>query len=88
MMPASKRLIKFGEHVAPLNPLRIGLNYQDQYYVDYEDCYVKDGITLIGLYGVGDSIEDACEDYLEKIIGKILVFNPTGEDRRKEVFAL
>ena len=88
VLPASKRLIKFEDNVASLNELQVTLNCNDQFNVEYEDSFVKDGIALIGVYGVGNTFESACEDYLNKITGKKLVFSPSDEKRRVEVVIL
>ena len=88
VLPASKRLIKFGHNVASLNELQVALNCNDQFIVEYDDSFVKDGIALIGEYGVGNTFESACEDYLNKITGKKLVFNPSDEEQRVEVVIL
>lgn len=88
VFPASKRLIKFGNNVACLNELQVTLNCNDQFNVAFEDSFVKDGNVLIGEYGVGNTFESACEDYLNRITGKKLVFNPSNEERRVEVVIL
>ena len=51
--------------------------------VHFENCEVKDGCFLIGAFGRGNTFEEACENYLEQIQGKTLVFNIYGN--RKEV---
>ena len=51
--------------------------------VHFENCEVKDGCFLIGTFGRGNTFEEACENYLEQIQGKTLVFNTYGN--RKEV---
>lgn len=88
VLPASKRLIKFGDNVASLNELQVTLNCNDQFNVEYEDSFIEDGTGLIGVHGVGNTFESACEDYLNKITGKKLVFNPSNEERRFEVVIL
>lgn len=55
--------------------------------VHYECCDVKDGCCLVGVFGVGNDFESACEDYLSKIRGKTLVFNAE-KQTRKEVTVL
>lgn len=54
--------------------------------VSYEDCLVKDGIFLKGVFGKSTTFMDACVDYVKKISGKTLVFG-NGKDR-KEVTVL
>ena len=55
--------------------LKVGKNINGKIYVHYERCDVKDGCFLIGTYGTGVDFESACEDYLNKISGKTIVFN-------------
>lgn len=55
--------------------------------VCYQDCDVKDGCFLKGEYGVGQTFEEACENYLNLIRGKTLVFNACS-DARHEVKVL
>lgn len=44
--------------------------------VGYQYGYVKDEPFLVGTFGTGDTFEAACSDYLSKISGKTLVFDP------------
>ena len=79
---ASERLSDFINNVAPLNPLQVSVN--DRIYtVTFSDSWVKDGDFLIGEYGTGSTFEDACYDYINKISGKNLVFNPAGEREKR-----
>lgn len=55
--------------------------------VKCKDSEIKDGNFLIDTYGMGEDFESACDDYLNKIRGKKLVFN-TYTPRRKEVTIL
>lgn len=55
--------------------------------VCYEHCEVKEGMFLHAIYGTGDTFYEACEDYLNKIRGKTLVFNAC-TNRREEVRVL
>ena len=54
--------------------------------VSYEDCLVKDGIFLKGVFGQDVTFMEACIDYAKKISGHTLVFG-SGKDR-KEVTVL
>ena len=49
--------------------------------VHYKGAEIKDGDFLIGAYGVGVDFESACDNYLEQIRGKKLVFNAFSNDR-------
>ena len=40
---------------------------------------------LLSEYGSGKSPEAAINDYISKIIGKLMVINATGDDRREHV---
>lgn len=51
--------------------------------VSYQNCYVKGDGVLIGTFGTGCTFEVACEDYLNKISGKTLVFDSLTTDRKE-----
>ena len=51
--------------------------------VKYKGAEIKDGYFLISCCGNGKSFEDACDDYLNKIRGKKLVFDACSDDRRE-----
>lgn len=55
----------------------------NEIYVSFENCEIKDGNFLSGCYGIGDTIPEACEDYLKKICNKTLVFNAYSEHRKE-----
>ena len=55
--------------------------------VKYQNAEIKDGAFLIGEYGTGIDFESACDDYLNKIRGKKLVFNACSNNR-KEIMVL
>ena len=57
------------------------------YAVAYQGADVKDGIGLLGVFGVGQNFELACANYMTRIRGKTLVFNADSENR-KEVFVM
>ncbi len=52
-------------------------------YVSFENCEIKYGDFLSSCYGIGDTIPEACEDYLKKICNKTLVFNAYSEHRKE-----
>lgn len=56
--------------------------------VTFHGGWVKDGIFLSGTSGKGKTFSEACEDYLKKIRGKTLVFNPHGGDYKEEIIVL
>ena len=76
-MKASERLLRTE------NSLTVFKMINEKIGVHFENCEVKDGYFLIGTFGRGNTFEEACEDYLERIQGQTLVFNIFGN--RKEV---
>ena len=77
-MKASEKLLKLENRM-----LKVGRNINGKVYVHYERCDVKDGCFLIGTYGTGNSFEEACEDYLNKISGKTIVFDAESRNREE-----
>ena len=55
--------------------------------VKFQNCEVKGDGVLISEFGRGLTFEDACENYLNEISGKTLVFN-SYSGNRKEVTVL
>ena len=55
--------------------------------VKYINCEVKDGPMLKGVFGMGTTFEEACDNYYKQISGKTLVFK-YGESAQKEVTVL
>lgn len=49
----------------------------------YKNSEVKEGHFLKGTYGTGKTFEDACEDYLNQLHGKTLVFNAYSGNRKE-----
>lgn len=56
--------------------------------VAYDKVEVKDGGFLVGEFGVGQTFEDACTDYMSKISGKTLVWRDELSGARKEAVVL
>ena len=77
-MKASEKLLNLEKRM-----LKVGKNINGKVYVHYESCDVKDGCFLIGTYGTGNNFEEACEDYLNKISGKTIVFNAESSNREE-----
>lgn len=77
-MKASEKLLNLEGHM-----LSVGKNIKGKIYVHYERCGVKDGCFLICTYGTGNTFEEACEDYLNKISGKTIVFNAESINREE-----
>ena len=75
-MKSSEILLSLGEHLEVFkNSLGV--------CVDYKNAEVKDGMFLISEFGVGKDFESACDDYMNKIRGKKLVFNAYSSARRE-----
>ena len=51
--------------------------------VNYKNAETKDGCFLISEYGVGEDFETACDNYLNKIRGKKIVFNACSPNRKE-----
>ena len=49
---------------------------------------MKDYPCIVYVHGRGNTVEEACENYLEQISGKTLIFNESDPKRRKEVIVL
>ena len=79
-MKASERLIntKF-----PLKVFKLHNKNGKPIGVCFYNCEIKNGYFLISDFGTGFSFEEACENYLELIQGKTLVFD--AYRNRKEV---
>lgn len=50
--------------------------------VSLQKAEIKDGMFLCSTFGEGDTIYEACDDYMQKISGKCLVFNAYTKSRR------
>lgn len=77
-MKASEKLLNLEGRM-----LSVGKNINGKVYVHYDRCDVKEGCFLIGTYGTGNSFEEACEDYLDKISGRTIVFNAESSNREE-----
>lgn len=75
MLTASKRLLRTGNRLEVFEIIngKIGVHFQN--------CEVRDGCFLVGSFGRGNTFEEACEDYINEIQGKTLVFNEYGQKR-------
>lgn len=51
--------------------------------VCYQKCEVKEGMFLKGTYGTGKTFSSACEDYLNQLHGKTLIFNAYSGSRKE-----
>ena len=80
-MEIENRLLRLGYY------LKVWQILGDLVAVAYEDCYVRDGPCLVGIFGEGKNFKEACEDYCRRISGKELVFGE-GTKNRKTVRVL
>ena len=74
----SQRLLSLEGH-----PLRVWRIDNGQIVVTYWNCDVKTCGVLIGLAGYGYTFEESCQDYINKISGKTLVFNAFTKSREE-----
>ncbi len=81
-MTASKRLLKL-ESIR----LEAWTVQNGKVAVSFKNCEIKNGMFLVSEFGTGDTFEQACEDYLNKISGKTFVFNASSSSR-KEIIVL
>jgi len=63
--------------------LRRYANQKGRWIAKIEDAELKEGIMLIGDYGTGKSPEQAIEDYVKKIKGKLIVINAMTDERKE-----
>ena len=59
--------------LAKVEGVNVRTQFDGKYQVAFEDGWVRDGHAKIGVYGVGDTVEDAARDYLKKIGGHRIV---------------
>lgn len=64
-------------------PLEVRKAPSGRIMVMYADGCVKGAGVLIYVFGAGSSFEDACEEYLKQIRGKVLVLHPGTKQRRE-----
>lgn len=74
----SQRLLSLQGH-----PLKVWKTDENNIHVEYYDCDVKGYGVLIGESGCGNTFEEACQDYINKISGKTLVFNACTKSREE-----
>ena len=49
----------------------------------FEHGEVKNGGCLESAYGCGETVQEALYDYAKQIVGRVLVFNATNDDRQE-----
>ena len=60
--------------------------YMPRYWVSINNLYIQTPTCLVGVYGNGDTIDEAVIDYHNKIFGKDLEYNYYGRDIHKFIF--
>jgi len=71
--------------VANLNIEIIRYHNQDgRYRAAFEDCDLKDGNFLQSVSGNGKSANDALEDYINRIMGKTIIYMASSDKYRHE----
>lgn len=66
-----------------LEDIRIWKLYNGTIGLAYNNSYVTSGDWLTGAFGCGNTIEEAADDYVNKINNKVVVF--VNEDELNEV---
>lgn len=59
--------------LAKVEDVTVRTQFDGKYQVAFEDGWMRDGHAKIGIYGVGDTVEEAAIDYLRKIGGHRIV---------------
>lgn len=77
-MNALRALIK-----ATGKPLVVDVDINDKIFCYQNDVYTKDGVALMGTVGRDTYLMHAISNYLDNLVGKTLVINPTGENRKE-----
>lgn len=82
------------DHFAKLNDLTMRVVEREdwqirtgnsRYYAEFEGAEVKILNMLCGIYGNGDSFDEAIKDYIERILGDLLVINAADKEKRREI---
>lgn len=74
---AEKMLLSLGKH------LEVWILPDGKIAVSYQKCEVKEGCFLKSFFGTGETFNDACEDYLDNLHGKTLVFDAYSSNREE-----
>ena len=79
--------MKSSDRLLNLMELRVDKDCNGRVLVNFPDTYIADGGAYCGLFGRGETFEEACDDYMEQISGKTLVVHP-GCENRKEIWVI
>lgn len=82
-MTAFERLLNTGYH---LDVFQWNNGVEKGIGVHFQDAEIKDGSFLVGEYGRGQTLEEACEDYIRQISGKTVVFHACTDHRTDVIF--
>lgn len=82
-MTALERLLNTGYR---LEVFQVNGGIENDIGVKFKDSEIKDGMFLISEYGVGQTLEEACEDYIRQISGQTLVFHAYTDHRTEATF--
>ena len=59
--------------LAKVEDVEVRTQFDGKYQVCFADSWMRDGHAKIGMYGVGNTVEEAAMDYLRKIGGHRIV---------------
>lgn len=82
-MTAFERLINAGHH---LDVFQWDDGRKRGIGVHFQDAEIKDGSFLVGAFGSGTTLEEACEDYIRQISGKTIVLHAYTNSRKEVTF--
>lgn len=80
--------MKSSDILLTLNEELMVWKVKDNICVKYDEAWVSNCGVLEGTFGKGTDFEGACDNYLCKIRGKLLVFDGLRHRNRKEVRVL
>lgn len=58
-----------------------------KYYAHFINCESKEGLTLVGYSGDGNTINKALADYAKQISNKLLVFDSNAGCMRRQIYS-
>lgn len=70
--------------LAKVEDVNVRTQFDGKYQVAFEDGWMREGHAKIGIYGVGDTVEEAAMDYLRKIGGHRIVCEMRDSDIKCE----
>ena len=82
-MTAFERLINTRYH---LDVFKLENGAETGVGVSFDHAEVKKGTFLVGTFGSGTTLEEACEDYIHQISGKTIVFHAYTDNRKEVTF--